>query len=727
MLLRPSTALKIRISASTTLPVGNVSVSTELKASKGSLVNLGVPLHENTVPASYRSRPQPPPIDLFAGPTATVYADSLTNRSEDVVEASQPSPRLFDRQYYSAHASTAVPSPKTNIMWPSEDHCSSGVRTPESTSDVDEIDSNSNIKRFVSKADTLPTTTTPTIDDIIRRHHRDSMYASGRASAPPVPTVPSQWKQAKEDILSIDEIIQRNSTNVIGVRASSMPPPKTSASVRTASNDSDGSQVRSSIDSVVQEALQTTKPQDSPASSTAQQPFDRKLHARTASAAPSDSAAQSISGPASDVQAMDLRGTKAEVVQYLRSPRLTRILTLRKEPNKYLRVSYADVGDQNGKVVVVFLGLGSVRYLVGLYDEVATSMGLRLICIDRWGLGKTSDIPDSRRGFLEWATVVDEVMEQLHITHFSILAHSAGAPYAIATSIRSTQVVGSLHLLAPWVGFSTNNPSGAYKWLKYVPSSIIRSAQTAEWKVQSWKLGKPPSLQVHGVGHNPKAPISSESAASSPVLSSSFLLPAEASDSGRDPTEPIVFSSSGGLRPSASAPAIPSRTRRISQALKFGMLRSPRSQSTHWLNQTESRGGVLPNTYSATHESSISVATSHKGDHESMSSSSSRLDLGACLLRASHAESLKGGTSDLLAILERTSKPTNFSYAEVQHGVRVWHGSNDDKISLQSVMSLQGIIRNCQIRIVQGADHSLMTNVPVVVEALRSIADERSA
>jgi len=79
-------------------------------------------------------------------------------------------------------------------------------------------------------------------------------------------------------------------------------------------------------------------------------------------------------------------------------------------------------------------------------------MGLRLICIDRWGLGKTGEVPTDRRGFLEWATVVDEVADQLGVGKFSVLAHSAGAPYSLATALRVPErIFGSVHLLAPWV------------------------------------------------------------------------------------------------------------------------------------------------------------------------------------------------------------------------------------------------------------------------------------
>jgi len=39
-----------------------------------------------------------------------------------------------------------------------------------------------------------------------------------------------------------------------------------------------------------------------------------------------------------------------------------------------------------------------------------------------------------------------------------------------------------------------------YKWLKYIPNGLLRTAQAAEWKVQAWMLGKPPTIAYEGIG-----------------------------------------------------------------------------------------------------------------------------------------------------------------------------------------------------------------------------------
>lgn len=232
-------------------------------------------------------------------------------------------------------------------------------------------------------------------------------------------------------------------------------------------------------------------------------PSDVYSHSSTASARDSQYSLDPIpisTSPTSVPQA---------IAEYLRSARLTTLLKLTRFPHASLdhplTVSLADMGDPNGFPLVVFLGLGCVRHVMGLYDEMADCLGLRLIAIDRWGLGRT-ETPHSKsaRGIMEWAAAVEEVLDQLKINECSIVAHSAGAPYALAFANRvPNRIRGDLCLLAPWIGGSE---SGGYRWLKYVPNGILKTAQAAEWKIQAWMIGKPPTVAYRGIGYT--APLS---------------------------------------------------------------------------------------------------------------------------------------------------------------------------------------------------------------------------
>lgn len=56
---------------------------------------------------------------------------------------------------------------------------------------------------------------------------------------------------------------------------------------------------------------------------------------------------------------------------------------------------------------------------------------------------------------MQWASVVEEVLDLLHIEECSVMAHSAGAPYALSFSNKlHKRIRGDICLLAPWVGGS---------------------------------------------------------------------------------------------------------------------------------------------------------------------------------------------------------------------------------------------------------------------------------
>lgn len=101
-----------------------------------------------------------------------------------------------------------------------------------------------------------------------------------------------------------------------------------------------------------------------------------------------------------------------------------------------------------------------MRYLIALFDDIARAFNLRLICIDRWGLGKTDQVPQDKRDVNEWAKIVGKVLDEMELDKVQVVAHSAGAPYALATVMEmSERVRGKVHLLAPWVNASWETPT----------------------------------------------------------------------------------------------------------------------------------------------------------------------------------------------------------------------------------------------------------------------------
>lgn len=598
------------------------------------------------------------------------------------------------------------------------------------------------------------------IEEITQKHIRrptlsiPTSFSSHKA--PPVPPIPFQHRPAQEAIPSIDDIISQHRHQLrIPLprfsRATSAPAPDTTRSAFEPVAEESELESRASVDSVTREVMHrishapvwtapppmTTRtlhharsqPSLSSTSYLPAPPRRRQESLCSASYSQIDSS-DAMPSPASSLcnfgpQLGCATSGSLDLAAYLRSTRLTRLLILRRPPNHGLTVSLADLGMEDGHPVLVFLGLGCVRYLVALYDELASSLGLRLICIDRWGLGKTAPVPDECRGFLEWASVVEEVLDQLQIRRFSVIAHSAGAPYALATSLRlNDRVHGSINLLAPWViGSDESLSKTSYRWLRFIPSSVLKTAQAAEWKMQSWKLGKPLSLTSNGIGFDPEAPVSHEDA-TSPVfasaLSSQQLEHCSDNDDDHGFLQPPL---SRTVSPDASTPPAKDANAVPLRKLSKGFLNSVR-----FAQPSNDSSSIARRTQAVRRSSSFSAASTMRRSEASsgvgVRSAEPNIKLGTALLRASHAESLKGGTSDLITILGRTSKSAGFSYSEVERPVKVWHGLKDEKISLNTVLELERTMQDCQVTVIPEADHSLMTNVPVFRKVLDSIAGE---
>ncbi len=70
------------------------------------------------------------------------------------------------------------------------------------------------------------------------------------------------------------------------------------------------------------------------------------------------------------------------------------------------------------------------------------------------------------------------ICQSLKITKFSIIAHSAGAIYALATALRMPQHIrGRIHLLAPWIPPSQMSVFGASAQTPLPPTNAIPTSQ----------------------------------------------------------------------------------------------------------------------------------------------------------------------------------------------------------------------------------------------------------
>ncbi|MBL6939037.1 MAG: alpha/beta hydrolase [Alphaproteobacteria bacterium] len=94
------------------------------------------------------------------------------------------------------------------------------------------------------------------------------------------------------------------------------------------------------------------------------------------------------------------------------------------------RLSYLDLGVGGGPVVFHFHGHGSSRVESLMLEEAAKRLGVRVIGLDRPGIGY-SDPQDGDR-LRNWPHDVAEVADILGIEKFAVQGMSAGGPYALA-------------------------------------------------------------------------------------------------------------------------------------------------------------------------------------------------------------------------------------------------------------------------------------------------------
>ena len=88
-----------------------------------------------------------------------------------------------------------------------------------------------------------------------------------------------------------------------------------------------------------------------------------------------------------------------EVENYLSLARLSQKIH---HPQTGRIISFSDVGDPDGYVVICCVGMGLTRYLSAFYDELAMSLKLRLITLDRPGVGESEAYADGTDTPLGW-------------------------------------------------------------------------------------------------------------------------------------------------------------------------------------------------------------------------------------------------------------------------------------------------------------------------------------
>lgn len=94
------------------------------------------------------------------------------------------------------------------------------------------------------------------------------------------------------------------------------------------------------------------------------------------------------------------------------------------------KLSYYELGDPNGRPVLLFHGTPSCAASWLFAAEPARELGVRALAIDRPGVGYSS--PKRGRRVADWPRDVASFADALELQRFAVLGWSGGGPYALA-------------------------------------------------------------------------------------------------------------------------------------------------------------------------------------------------------------------------------------------------------------------------------------------------------
>lgn len=105
-----------------------------------------------------------------------------------------------------------------------------------------------------------------------------------------------------------------------------------------------------------------------------------------------------------------------------------------------LAVTFADIGCATGPALLFIPGMFASRYLGIPMHVIAERAGVRLLVVDRPGMGASTDVPLSQRVAI-WVDMLPRLLAHLGIPCVSLVSHSAGTIYLLNTWAYCREVV----------------------------------------------------------------------------------------------------------------------------------------------------------------------------------------------------------------------------------------------------------------------------------------------
>jgi pimeloyl-ACP methyl ester carboxylesterase len=169
-------------------------------------------------------------------------------------------------------------------------------------------------------------------------------------------------------------------------------------------------------------------------------------------------------------------------------------------------LGYAEFGVPAKNVMFYFHGQPGSRLEAKFLDVEAVRAGIRLIGVDRPGMGLSSF--KAGRSILDWPDDVIELADSLRIDRFAVTGFSGGGPYAIACAYKIPDRLSACGIIAG-VGKTGAFLSFLSKWLPWILTPIARrfffkneeqAKRSLRWVARRWTEPDRKSLRHPGVG-----------------------------------------------------------------------------------------------------------------------------------------------------------------------------------------------------------------------------------
>lgn len=415
------------------------------------------------------------------------------------------------------------------------------------------------------------------------------------------------------------------------------------------------------------------------------------------------------------------------VEEYLNAPRLNQKIP---HPQTGRLISFSEVGDPSGAAVIVCVGMGLTRFITAFYDELATTLGLRLITIDRPGVGGSEPFPErDNAGPLNWPDDVVTVTQYLGVSQFSIIAHSAGAIYALATALILPHCIkGKVQLLAPWIppsqfdtyGRKDNSPDAIPVGALPRSQRLLRVLPIPFLKAANGGLFSPSSLKPGSVRNSP-------STSPSPRR--------DAARNGRNKKRQEAIGRESLIFLEQVVPEKPVNT-------MFPLPQLDNEEDAHNLEPVRQPSVHLGATATPTDPDFSYVAEALNAAEHSARERQSAFSAMLTEQTWTLATYASNPAVDLIVCLERY-RAIGFRYVDIQRKIVITHGSEDRRVPVENVKWIGEQINRraamswnpdgnedtrerggCEVRILPGEGHGLMASPGVMADVLTEISGE---